>query len=98
MQPRWVKGDDAYLSPAYRANSVGISIAGSPRTDFDGYLRDVTTALDDMNPRMHWGKLHHLDAELIGERYPELPAFTDVRQQLDPNDLFLNDYTRLLFT
>jgi len=98
VQPRWVRGDDAYLSPAYGADSVGISIAGSPRTDFDGYLRDVTAALDDMKPRMHWGKLHHLDAEQIRERYPELPAFTDVRQQLDPNDLFLNDYTRLLFT
>jgi FAD/FMN-containing dehydrogenase len=97
VQPRWVKADDAYLSPAYRVDSVGISIAGSPRTDFDGYLGDVTAALDDMNPRMHWGKLHHLTAQLIRDRYPELPAFNDVRRQLDPHDVFLNDYTRELF-
>ncbi|WP_018600007.1 FAD-binding protein [Mycobacterium sp. 155] len=98
VQPRWVKGDDAYLSPAYRADSVGISIAGSPRTDFDGHLSEVTAALDDMNPRMHWGKLHHLDAQLIRDRYPELPAFNDARRRLDPLGLFLNDYTRELFT
>jgi FAD/FMN-containing dehydrogenase len=98
VQPRWVKGDDAYLSPAYLADAVGISIAGNPRTDFDGYLHDVTAALDDLDPRMHWGKLHHLDAEQIRRRYPELPAFTDVRHQLDPNNIFLNDYTRSLFT
>jgi FAD/FMN-containing dehydrogenase len=98
VQPRWVKGDDAYLSPAYGGDCVGISIAGNPHTDFDGYLREVLTALDDLGPRMHWGKLHHLDADQIRRRYPQLPAFTQARVQLDPDDIFLNDYARSLFT
>lgn len=97
VQPRWVRADDAYLSPAYRADSVGISVSGNDSTDYLSYFREVYAALEEFGPRMHWGKLHFLKRTDLVAMYPEFERFDVVRRRLDPNGIFLNDYTRTLF-
>ncbi|HET7092848.1 MAG TPA: D-arabinono-1,4-lactone oxidase, partial [Thermomicrobiales bacterium] len=46
--------------------------------------------------RPHWGKLHFLDADAIGRRYPALDAFRAIRREFDPDGAFVNDYLRRL--
>lgn len=97
VQPRWVKGDDALLSPAYRTDSVGISVSGNASTNYNDYFREVYAALQEFGPRMHWGKVHFLSRQDIESMYPEFGKFQVVRSRFDPNGIFLNDYTRTLF-
>ena len=97
VQPRWVKGDDAFLSAAYKADSVGISVSGNASTDYLDYFREVYAALEEFGPRMHWGKVHFLTRADLESMYPEFDTFQSVRQRFDPNGIFLNDYTSTLF-
>jgi FAD/FMN-containing dehydrogenase len=98
VQPRWVKGDDAFLSPAYKTDSVGISVSGNASTAYMDYFREVYAALKEFGPRMHWGKVHFLTRDDLDAMYPEFDKFQTVRHQFDPNNIFLNDYTTTLFT
>ncbi|MBO0678266.1 FAD-binding protein [Mycolicibacterium sp. S2-37] len=97
VQPRWVKGDDALLSPAYKTDSVGISVSGNDTTDYNDYFREVYAALAEFGPRMHWGKVHFLGRRDVESMYPEFGTFQEVRNRFDPDGIFLNDYTRTLF-
>jgi L-gulonolactone oxidase len=47
--------------------------------------------------RPHWGKRHTLDASALRELYPRFDDFLAVRDRLDPERRFANDYlTRVL--
>jgi FAD/FMN-containing dehydrogenase len=44
--------------------------------------------------RPHWGKRHYLTSAELRQRYPEWETFQAVRERLDPDGVFANDYTR----
>ncbi len=44
--------------------------------------------------RPHWGKVHTRDAEYFAGVYPRFGEFTALRDRLDPERLFENDYLR----
>jgi FAD/FMN-containing dehydrogenase len=97
VQPRWMRADDAYLSPAYGADSVGISIGGDTSTDYLTFFHRVDEALEDLGARMHCGKVHFLTRDRIAALYPKFEDFQGVRRELDPDGLFLKEFTQQLF-
>lgn len=97
IQPRWIKGDDAYLSPCYNQDSVGISISGNATTDYLSYLRKMDGVFHEYGARPHWGKFHFFDRARTEEVFPEFATFNRIRRQFDPNDIFLNDFTGEMF-
>ena len=96
MEVRWVQQDDAYLSPFYRRDTTVISVSGAPGTNYWPYLRDVDAVLEQFDARAHWGKIHFMTRDRLEALYPELDAFLEVRRELDPRGVFLNDHTRAL--
>ena len=96
LEVRTVGPDDAYLSPNYKTATTVISVSGTPGTDYWDYLRSVDKLLAEFDARVHWGKLHFLDAERLHARYPEAAEFIAVRRELDPQGVFLNDHLRPL--
>ena len=44
--------------------------------------------------RPHWGKWHGLGAGQLADRYPEWHRFLELREELDPRGLFLNEHLR----
>jgi FAD/FMN-containing dehydrogenase len=52
---------------------------------------DIFTAHEG---RPHWGKVHTRDAEYLAEAYPRFGEFTALRDRLDPDRRFGNDYLR----
>ena len=97
LEVRTVGPDDAYLSPQYRTATTVISVSGTPGTDYWDYLRAVDSLLSDFSARVHWGKLHFLTRERLGQLYPEAETFVRLRRELDPDGMFLNDHLRALF-
>ncbi|HWE32011.1 MAG TPA: D-arabinono-1,4-lactone oxidase [Solirubrobacteraceae bacterium] len=97
LEVRTVGPDDAYLSPNYRTATTVISVSGKPGTDYWGYLRSVDRLLQGFSARVHWGKLHFLDRERLVALYPEAGRFIELRRELDPDAVFLNDHLRPLF-
>jgi FAD/FMN-containing dehydrogenase len=96
IEVRWVKQDDAYLSPFYKRNTTVISVSGAPGTNYLPYLRDVDSVLQQFDARAHWGKIHFMTRERLEALYPELDAFLSIREDFDPQGVFLNDHTRAL--
>jgi FAD/FMN-containing dehydrogenase len=97
LEVRTVGPDDAYLSPNYKTATTVISVSGKPGTDYWDYLRSVDALLSEFSARVHWGKLHFLTPERLGALYPEADKFIEIRRELDPEGVFLNDHLRELF-
>jgi FAD/FMN-containing dehydrogenase len=97
LEVRTVGPDEAYLSPNYKTATTVISVSGTPGTDYWDYLRSVDSLLADFSARVHWGKLHFLTPERLHALYPEADRFIELRRELDPNGVFLNQHLRELF-
>jgi L-gulonolactone oxidase len=90
---RFTRGDDAYLSTAAGRDTCYIAVHQYRGMDFDAYFRGVERIMDDYDGRPHWGKRHFQTAATLAPRYPDWDAFQSVRQRLDPDGVFTNDYT-----
>lgn len=94
---RYVKGDDIWLSPFYRRDSVSISIHQFYKQDYRVVFDLVEPILKKYQGRPHWGKLHSMSAASLRNLYPKWDDFMALRQQLDPHQKWLNPYLKQLF-
>lgn len=94
---RYVKGDDIWLSPFYQRDSVSISIHQFYKQDYHAIFDLVEPILQKYQGRPHWGKLHSMSAASLRELYPKWDDFMVLRQQLDPQQKWLNPYLKQLF-
>jgi FAD-linked oxidoreductase len=92
IENRVVKGDELYLSPAYGRTSAYIAVHVYHKKDFRDYFQKIEQIFLAHDGRPHWGKMHTLESQDLAQRYPEWETFQAIRQQQDPNGLFLNDY------
>ena len=94
IEVRVVAGDDALLSPAHERDTCYIAVHQYRGMEFEGYFRAVEAIMDGYGGRPHWGKRHYQSAGTLRERYPEWDRFAAVRDRVDPQRVFQNDYAR----
>ncbi|HET9987635.1 MAG TPA: D-arabinono-1,4-lactone oxidase [Kofleriaceae bacterium] len=96
MEIRFVKGDRAWLSPAFGADTcqIGAYCQGPAATPyFAAFWREMRA----LAARPHWGKEldHHSDDVRV--LWPEARKFIALRDELDPERRFASDFhTRVL--
>jgi xylitol oxidase len=91
---RTIAGDELWLSPAYRQDSVAFHFTWLP--DTSSVLPVVTLVerqLAPFGPRPHWGKIFTTPASELAERYDRLPDFLALAGHYDPAGKFRNAYT-----
>ncbi|MFU8815009.1 MAG: D-arabinono-1,4-lactone oxidase [Pseudomonadales bacterium] len=93
---RTLAADDAMLSTAHHRETVTLSVHQGAERDFRPLFDAAEAIFRNHRGRPHWGKLHGLSAAELASLYPMLGRFRAVRQELDPQGLFLNDYLRQL--
>ncbi|KAF9573040.1 hypothetical protein EC968_009090 [Mortierella alpina] len=98
IEIRFVKKDDVWLSPAYGVDSCYIGIImyrpyGKP-VPYKRFWAGFEQIMASFEGRPHWAKAHSVSFEGLKQSYPKLAAFSDIRQQLDPEGMFLNNYLR----
>jgi L-gulonolactone oxidase len=91
MEIRFVKGDRAWLSPAYGADTcqIGAYCQGPAATPyFAAFWREMRA----LAARPHWGKEldHHSDDVRV--LWPEARKFLALRDELDPERRFTSDF------
>jgi FAD/FMN-containing dehydrogenase len=91
---RPIAGDDAWLSNAYGKNIVAITIHQHATLPYQDYFNDIEKIFQSYGGRPHWGKKHHLKAAQLSQLYPCWNRFQEIRKELDPHGVFLNDYLR----
>lgn len=94
FEMRFTAGDDAFLSTAHGRETCYIAAHQYAGMEFETFFRAFEEIMDSYGGRPHWGKRHYQTAETLAPRYPEWDRFQAVRARLDPNGVFLNDYTR----
>lgn len=94
LEVRFSAPDDAFLSTAHGRETCYIAVHQFSGMEFETYFRAVEEIMDSYEGRPHWGKRHYQSAATLRDRYPDWDRFIAVRDRLDPNRVFRNDYTR----
>jgi FAD-linked oxidoreductase len=94
IEVRCTGSDDIPLSTSTGRRSAYIAVHMFKGSEHAEYFSAVETILRKYEGRPHWGKIHNLNANDISSLYPEYQRFIEVRNQLDPEGVFTNDYLR----
>ncbi|MFF8731129.1 D-arabinono-1,4-lactone oxidase [Streptomyces sp. NPDC015171] len=94
VEVRTAPADDITLSTASGRDSAYIAVHMFRGTPYQGYFTAAERILTAHEGRPHWGKVHTRDAEYFASAYPRFGEFTALRDRLDPDRLFQNDYLR----
>jgi len=97
MEFRFVKGDDAWLSPFHKRDSCSIAVHAAHGEPHDYLVSEIGPIFRKHGGRPHWGKLHNLMAKELAALYPRWNDFLALRQQMDPRGRMLNPHLRSLF-
>ena len=94
IEVRVAAPDDALLSTAHGRSTGYIAVHQYRGMEFESYFRAVEAIMDEYGGRPHWGKRHYQTAATLRPRYPGWDRFQAVRERLDPERKFANDYLR----
>ncbi|QIQ02241.1 D-arabinono-1,4-lactone oxidase [Streptomyces liangshanensis] len=94
VEIRTAPADDIPLSTASGRETAYIAVHLYRGTPHRSYFTAVERIMVAHGGRPHWGKVHTRDAAYLAEAYPRFAEFTAVRDRLDPDRLFGNDYLR----
>ncbi|WP_033213317.1 D-arabinono-1,4-lactone oxidase [Kitasatospora phosalacinea] len=94
VEVRVAPADDLWLSTANGRDSAYIAVHLYRGTRELSYFTEVEKLMTAHRGRPHWGKLHTRDAEYLSSVYPRFGDFTALRDKVDPERRFANDYLR----
>ncbi|XID74488.1 D-arabinono-1,4-lactone oxidase [Alkanindiges sp. WGS2144] len=97
LEYRYVKADDIWLSPFYQRDSASISIHQYHKQDCQQIFKLVEPVFQKYQGRPHWGKMHNMSAPQLRALYPRWNDFMQLREQLDPQQKWLNQHLQQLF-
>ena len=93
IECRVVAPDDALLSPAHGRPTAYVAVHQYRGMEWRPYFEAVEEIMNGYKGRPHWGKRHFQTAATLAERYPRWEDFAAVRDRLDPDRAFANQYT-----
>ncbi|OIJ85351.1 D-arabinono-1,4-lactone oxidase [Streptomyces colonosanans] len=94
VEVRTAPADDITLSTASDRDSAYIAVHMFRGTPYQAYFTAAERIFTAHEGRPHWGKVHTRDAEYFAGVYPRFGEFTALRDRLDPDRRFGNDYLR----
>jgi L-gulono-1,4-lactone dehydrogenase len=97
VEIRVAPADDVALSTAYGRDSFYLAFHTHHRSDWAthvAYLGAMEAVMRAHDGRPHWGKLHSMTSAELAPAYPRFADVVALRDRLDPDRLFANDYLR----
>ncbi|RPF36872.1 D-arabinono-1,4-lactone oxidase [Streptomyces sp. TLI_185] len=94
VEVRTAPADDITLSTASGRDSAYVAVHMFRGTPYQAYFSAAERIFTAHEGRPHWGKVHTRDAEYFSGVYPRFGEFTALRDRLDPDRRFQNDYLR----
>ncbi|MEU8772335.1 D-arabinono-1,4-lactone oxidase [Streptomyces sp. NPDC048606] len=94
VEVRTAPADDITLSTASGRETAYIAVHMYRGTPYQAYFTAAERIFTAHGGRPHWGKVHTRDAAYLAEAYPRFGEFTALRDRLDPDRVFGNDYLR----
>jgi FAD-linked oxidoreductase len=94
VEIRVAPADDVALSTAYQRDSFYLAFHTHRAAEHRAYFALMEPVLRAAEGRPHWGKLHTLDSTALASSYPRFTDVLALRDRLDPDRVFANDYLR----
>jgi L-gulono-1,4-lactone dehydrogenase len=94
IEVRTAPADDLALSTASGRSTMYLAFHVNAQTDHTDYFNGVEDILRRYDGRPHWGKLNTRTVADLEPAYPRWAEFATLRDRLDPDRLFANDYLR----
>ena len=92
VEVRFAAADDLWLSTAHGRATAYVAVHQYLRLPYARYFAAVERIVAQVGGRPHWGKMHWLEADRLGELYPRFADAQRVRAQADPGGVFSNPY------
>lgn len=92
IEVRFAAADDIWMSTGHERDNVYIAVHQFHRQDSEKYFAAAQEIFTAYEGRPHWGKLHTLGADYFSKVYPRFTEFVEVRNELDPDRRFANEY------
>ncbi|WP_374455145.1 D-arabinono-1,4-lactone oxidase [Nocardioides sp.] len=94
VEIRTAPADDIPLSTASGRDSFYLAFHVPMDTDHTAYFGGLEPVLREAGGRPHWGKVHTRTVADLAPAYPRFDDFLAMRERLDPDRVFANDYLR----
>lgn len=94
IEVRTTPADDIALSTSTGRPSMYLAFHMNEQTDHTAYFKGIEDILRSYDGRPHWGKLNTRTAADLEPSYPRWGEFQAVRDRLDPDRIFANEYLR----
>jgi L-gulono-1,4-lactone dehydrogenase len=92
IEVRFASADTPLLSTSHGRDTAYVAVHQDPKLAWEPYFREVERIMDGYGGRPHWGKRHFQTAATLAPRYPRWADFTTIRNRLDSQRRFANDY------
>lgn len=101
VEVRFVKSDDIYISPSYGRETCYINIIMyrpyNKAVPYEEYWEAYETIMKNAGGRPHWAKAHKVTAPEFTKMYPCFNMWCNIREKLDPINMFVNSYIERIF-
>ncbi|MFP4633046.1 MAG: D-arabinono-1,4-lactone oxidase, partial [Halobacteriales archaeon] len=85
------------LSPSYGRETAYVAVHVYHERDPSDVFRDAERVFRRYDGRPHWGKMHSMRARDLRPLYPRWGDYLDLRGEMDPDGVMLNDHLRSVF-
>lgn len=92
IECRVVAADESLLSPSFERDTTYVAVHQYRGMEWRPYFEAVEEIMRSLDGRPHWGKRHGRGAADLAPAYPRWSDFQAVRDRLDPDRVFTNDY------
>ena len=92
LEYRTVARDDLWISAASGRETVTISVHQDISLDDRPLFEACESIFRSYDGRPHWGKQHYRTGSELAELYPNYERWWQVRDEHDPDGVFVNDY------
>jgi L-gulono-1,4-lactone dehydrogenase len=95
LEVRYVAKDETLLSPAFQRNVCYIGVATQPNAN--EVIERFEPIMKGLGGKPHWGKCFSLTRKEAEAMYPGYQKFRTIRNELDPNRVFSNEFLKYFF-
>lgn len=95
LEVRFVAKDDTLLSPAFQQDVSYIGVATQPNAN--EVIQRFEPIMKSLGGKPHWGKCFSMTRAEAESLYPRYDKFRQIRQELDPNGVFSNEFLKYFF-
>ena len=97
IECRTTIGETGYLSPTQNRESAFLAFHMYKGMDESSYFDSVFSLMEKYDARAHWGKMNRYSKHNIDMYYPNAQQFNEIRQEMDPENIFVTHYFKNIF-